>query len=103
MKLIEIHLHKIFDLCRKYKVKKLYVFGSILTNRFNDNSDVDFCVDFDKESINSAKLEWASLFFDFLHEMEALLKRKVDIVFDTHINNPIFRQELDRTKQLIYG
>ena len=103
MKLIEINLQKIFELCRKYKVKKLYVFGSILTNRFNDNSDVDFCVDFDKESINEAKLDWAALFFDFLHEMESLLKRKVDIVFDTYISNPIFRQELDSTKQLIYG
>lgn len=103
MKLIEINLHKIFDLCKKYKVKKLYVFGSILTNRFNDQSDVDFSVDFDKESINRDKLDWASLFFDFIHEMESLLGRKIDMVFDANISNPIFRQELDRTKQLIYG
>ena len=27
---------------------KLWVFGSILTNRFNNESDVDLCVDFDK-------------------------------------------------------
>lgn len=103
MKLIEINLHNIFSLCKKYKVKKLYVFGSILTNKFNENSDVDFCVDFDKDLINRDNLDWASLFFGFFHEMEALLGRKIDMVFDSNISNPIFRKELDRTKQLIYG
>ena len=46
MKLIENNIQKIVALCKKYKVGKLFVFGSILTNRFNDNSDVDLVVDF---------------------------------------------------------
>ena len=46
MKLIEMNIDKIVDLCRKYKVAKLWVFGSILTPRFNDESDVDFSVIF---------------------------------------------------------
>ncbi|MDE7437715.1 MAG: nucleotidyltransferase domain-containing protein [Muribaculaceae bacterium] len=103
MKLIEINLQNIFALCKKYKVKKLYLFGSILTDRFNDESDVDFSVEFDKEEINKNKMDWADLFFDFLHEMENLLGRKVDMVFDNHITNKIFRKELDNTKRLIYG
>lgn len=49
MKIIEINLGRIIDLCKKYRVKKLYVFGSILTDRFNDDSDVDFSVDFDSQ------------------------------------------------------
>ncbi len=103
MKLIEINLQQIFALCKKYKVKKLYLFGSILTERFNDQSDVDFSVEFDKEEINNNKMDWADLFFDFLHEMEELLGRKVDLVFDNYISNTIFRKELDNTKRLIYG
>lgn len=103
MKLIEINLQNIFALCKKYKVEKLYLFGSILTDRFNDESDVDFSVEFDKEEINKNKMDWADLFFDFLHEMENLLGRKVDMVFDNHITNKIFRKELDNTKRLIYG
>ena len=103
MKLIEINLQNIFALCKKYKVKKQYLFGSILTDRFNDESDVDFSVEFDKEEINKNKMDWADLFFDFLHEMENLLGRKVDMVFDNHITNKIFRKELDNTKRLIYG
>lgn len=103
MKLIELNLHKIIELCRKYRVRKLYVFGSILTNRFTNESDVDFCVDFDKEKIESERLDWADLFFDFIHELESLLKRKVDMVFENNITNEYFRNELNRTKHLIYG
>ncbi|WP_295731600.1 nucleotidyltransferase family protein [uncultured Muribaculum sp.] len=103
MKLIEINLHRIFELCKKYRVRKLYVFGSILTDRFSEDSDVDFAVDFDKEAINRDNMDWADLFFDFLHEMESLLKRKVDMVFDGNITNSVFRKELDRTKRLVYG
>lgn len=44
MRLIEINMDKIVALCKKYKVAKLWVFGSILTDRFNDDSDVDFSV-----------------------------------------------------------
>ncbi len=49
------------------------------------------------------KIDWANLFFDFLHEMENLLGRKVDMVFDNYISNEIFRKELDNIKRQIYG
>lgn len=45
MKLMEMNMDKIIALCKKYKVAKLWVFGSILTDRFNDNSDVDIVFD----------------------------------------------------------
>lgn len=103
MKLIERNIQKIIELCKKYRVKKLYVFGSILTDRFNDDSDIDFSVDFDSESINREQLDWADIFFNFLHELENLFERKIDIVFDNNIKNKYFKRELDQTKQLIYG
>ena len=103
MKLIELNLESIIALCKKYKVAKLWVFGSILTSRFNDQSDVDFSVDFDSEAINKERLDWADIFFNFLHELESLIGRKVDLVCDDSVNNPYFRKELDSTKRLIYG
>lgn len=103
MKLIELHLDKIIALCKKYKVAKLWVFGSILTPRFNDDSDVDFSVEFDSETINSQHLDWADIFFDFMHELEKIMSRRIDLICDDAVSNPIFRRELDRTKQLIYG
>lgn len=103
MKLIEINIEKIFALCKKYKVKKLYVFGSILTDRFNDKSDIDFSVDFDRDIIDRENLDWADIFFGLMHELEDILKRKVDVVVDDYINNANFREELNKTKRLIYG
>ena len=103
MKLIELNLESIIALCKKYKVAKLWVFGSILTSRFNDQSDVDFSVDFDSETINKEGLDWADIFFNFMHELESLIGRKVDLVCDDSVNNPYFRRELDSTKRLIYG
>ncbi len=47
MKLIENNLQRIIALCKKHKVHRLFVFGSILTNRFTDTSDVDMVVDFE--------------------------------------------------------
>ena len=44
MKLIERHIKSIAALCRKYKVNRLFVFGSVLTDRFNDGSDIDMVV-----------------------------------------------------------
>lgn len=103
MKLIEMNIDRITFLCKKYRVKCLYVFGSILTDRFNNESDIDFAVNFDKEKIESEKTDWADLFFDFIHEMEELLGRKVDMVVDDAIRNRYFKQELDNTKRAIYG
>ena len=48
MKLIENNIQKIIDLCKKHKVHKLFVSGSVLTNRLSENSDVDLVVDFNK-------------------------------------------------------
>lgn len=103
MKLIEMNIEKLFALCRKYRVSKLWVFGSILTPRFSENSDVDFSVDFDDNAINSEGLDWADIFFDFMHDLERLFGRKIDLVCDDSVTNSHFRKELDSTKQLIYG
>lgn len=57
-----MNMDKIIALCKKYKVAKPWVFGSILTPRFNDQSDVDFSVNFDAETINSEGLDWADIY-----------------------------------------
>ena len=101
MSLIDRNISKILELCRRYKVKTLYVFGSILTSRFNRNSDVDLLVRFRKEEI--PLLEYADNFFDFQTALESLFNRKVDLVCEDAIKNSYFRQEVDSKKQLIYS
>lgn len=85
----------------KYKVAKLWVFGSILTPRFNDESDVDFLVDFDERNIEL--LDFADNFFDFIHEIEAVMGRKVDMVVNKSIKNRFFRAEVDENRKLLWS
>ena len=101
MKLIEHNLQRIFDLCRKYKVKSLAVFGSILTDRFNDQSDVDLLVDF--EPTDHDKFDYVTNFLDFQDALEILFKRKVDLVVGSSLRNKYFINNVNRNKQVIYG
>lgn len=101
MKLIELNIERIVELCKRFHVRKLWVFGSILTNRFNDKSDVDLCVDFEWENI--PLMEAADNFFDFQNALENVFGRKVDITDDSAVRNPYFREELNEKRMLIYG
>lgn len=100
MHLINDNMNKISALCKKYKVKSLYVFGSILTSRFYDKSDIDFSVTFypEKNPFVSGRN-----FRNFYMELEDLFNRRIDLVDESIVKNPYFKAELDATKQLIYG
>ena len=101
MKIIELNIHKIIDACKRFHVRKLWVFGSILTSRFSEDSDVDFCVDFDWDKI--PLLDSANNFFGFQEALESLLERKIDLTDDSAVRNPYFSEELNETRRLIYG
>lgn len=101
MKLIELNIQSIIEICKRFHVRRLWVFGSILTPRFNKDSDVDFCVDFDWDNI--PLLESANNFFGFQDSLENLLQRKIDLTDDSAVKNPYFREELNETRHLIYG
>lgn len=100
MHLINDNLQKLIALCKKHKVRKLYAFGSILTSRFNDQSDVDILVDFNSEIDHDT---YADNYFDFYHALSSLFGRDVDLVDESAVKNPYFKEELEETKHLIYG
>lgn len=93
------YLPKIIALCKKHKVKKLFAFGSVLTNRFTDKSDIDLLVDFE----NVAPEDYADNYFDLKDALSDIFRREVDLLEDKGIRNPILRRNIDRSKQLIYG
>ena len=99
MKLIENNIQRIIDLCKKHKVHKLFVFGSILTNRFNDKSDIDLVVDFKKTEIE----DYFNNYFDFKYSLEELLNREIDLLEEQTIKNPYLKKSVDATKTQIYG
>lgn len=99
MSIIERNMDNIRTLCSKHKVAKLFVFGSVLTNRFKKDSDVDLLVDFADVDL----YDYADNYFDFKYSLENLLKREVDLLEDKAIENPFLRESIDSSKKQIYG
>jgi predicted nucleotidyltransferase len=93
------HIPQIKKLCEQHKVEKLYAFGSVLTDRFSEDSDVDLVVDFKDIPL----LERADNYFDFKFSLEDMFNRSVDLLEEKAIKNRFFKFNLDQTKQLIYG
>lgn len=99
MKLLENNISQIVALCRKHKVSKLFAFGSILTDRFNDESDVDLLVSFNKSEVT----DYFDNYFDFKYSLEDLLGRTVDLLEEQTVKNPYLKRNVNATKALIYG
>jgi len=90
---------QINNLCRQYNVNRLFAFGSVLTDRFNEKSDVDLIVDFDKQAVKDHFLNY----FDFKYSLENVFKRDVDLIEEQPIRNSYLRKNIENSKTLIYG
>jgi len=99
MNLIKSHTADISKLCKKYNVKSLYVFGSVLTDKFNTESDIDLIVEFQPLNV----LDYADNYYDLKFSLETILKREIDLLEEKAIKNPYFRKTINQNKQLIYG
>ena len=99
MNLIDQNINSISKLCESHKVNHLYAFGSVLTNKFSEKSDIDLIVDFKDIEL----LKYADNYFDFKFSLEDLLKRHIDLLEEKAIKNPYFKQSVDNQKKLIYG
>jgi predicted nucleotidyltransferase len=86
-------------LCKQNKVRSLYVFGSVLTDEFNKNSDIDLIVDID--SIDP--FDYADSYFNLKFALQELFKRPVDLLESKAIKNPYIIENINRSKSLIYG
>lgn len=98
MNIVEINRDKLIELCEQHKVKELYLFGSILTDKFNDSSDIDMLIQFSQIDV----LEYFDNYMDLKEALENLFQREVDLVENQAIRNPIFRQVVEREKKIVY-
>jgi uncharacterized protein len=99
MDLVESNIDAIKALCKSHYVNRLFIFGSVLTNRFKKDSDIDLIVDFQGIDLYN----YADNYFDLKDSLEHLFNREVDLLEDKAIHNPYLRQSIDSSKQLIYG
>lgn len=85
--------------CERYGVKRLRVFGSYATEKFDrETSDVDFLVVFQpgRENVYHD-------YFDLKFELERIVGRRVDLVVERSVRNPFFRASAFANAQDVYA
>ena len=95
---INDYINDIHDICKAHKVKSLSVFGSVISNNFKAESDIDFMVD-----INSNDpIDYAENYFDVKFKLEDLLKKPIDLLELKGIRNKYLLRNINQNKRLIY-
>lgn len=95
---LQKYIEDIKRLCRKHKVHRLYAFGSALTDRFTEESDIDLMVDFEPIDV----LQYADNYFDLKFSLENMFNRRVDLLEEKAVRNPYFMQAVSDKRQLVY-
>ncbi len=97
---ITIDHEKLAEFCRKWKIKELSFFGSVLRDDFGPESDVDILVSFEPDE------EW-NLWdhHSMQEELSALLGRPVDLITRRSIersNNWIRKRAILESAETVY-
>lgn len=88
------------ELCRRFGVARLEVFGSVAGGQFeNSSSDLDFLVEFSK----SPQTSRADQYFGLLFALEDLFGRPIDLVCSRAMRNPYFIKAVNRTRMPLYA
>ena len=98
-KVADSHTKELEELCKKFKVKELYLFGSAVAGNLSQKSDLDFLVSFDRKGYEGAFEQ----FIGFKNELEQIYGRSVDLYHYKKFRNPIFQKEVERSKKLLYA
>lgn len=97
---IERHRVELSDICRRFFVARLEVFGSAADGDFDEStSDLDFLVEF----AGVPDHERFGVYFGLLHALEDLFGRKVDLVEAGAPRNPYFLRRLNESRRIVYG
>ncbi len=95
---LDKYIHEINNLCRDHKVKSLYAFGSVLTDQFGPDSDIDLVVE-----INSNDpIDYAENYFDFKFKLQALINKPIDLLEEKGIRNAHLKSRIECSKLRIY-
>lgn len=98
MSILDRYSSDIDSICNRCNVKKLYAFGSVLTEKFDKNSDIDLIVDFESMDVES----YADNYFDLKFSLQDILKRPVDLLEEKALKNPFFIQLINQQRKVVY-
>ncbi|OQA03468.1 MAG: hypothetical protein BWY69_00443 [Planctomycetes bacterium ADurb.Bin401] len=100
VQLIEKKLDVLKQLCRQYRVHRLELIGSALSDqKFEpENSDIDFL---EFEQLNTG--EYADTYFGLLEALENLFCRHIDLVMKKAVKNRYFLESVNNNHQMLYA
>ena len=97
---IEPKRHELNAACSRYRVERLYVFGSLATGGFDtDRSDIDFLASF---ADRTPTPEYADRFFGLERSLTGIFKRPIDLLTEEGIKRDEFRNRVSETRRLVY-
>lgn len=99
MGFVEQHTDSLVKLCQTFQVEKMYLFGSALNSKFNEKSDLDFLVKFKPIELS----EYFDNFISFKENLESLFNRKVDLLEEQALRNPVLINSINNSKKIVYG
>ena|ERR1700761_7101686 len=94
----DLYSNTFIELCKKHQVKELYVFGSIVSGNFTDESDLDVLVEINETD----PLTRGELLLSLWDELEQYSNRKVDLLTYNSLRNPYLKESINNTKRLLY-
>ncbi len=97
--ILQNNLDKIAALCKVNNVKSLFAFGSVTTDMFTAESDIDFLVSFKPMDYG----DYADAYFTVAANLEKIFQRPIDLVTEKSLSNPYFIQSVNRSKIKLYG
>jgi len=99
--LVEKNRKALKELCVKFRVRRLEVFGSASTGRNFDTekSDLDFLVEF----LTLQPGEYADAYFGLLDALETLFHRHIDLVMPQAAKNRYFIESINKNREVLYA
>jgi uncharacterized protein len=98
---IPVDYEAIARFCRKWGVREFALFGSILTDEFRPDSDVDVLISFSDPEPDLGP--WGEQLDTMREELEAMFGRRVDLVQKNLVRNPFRRHHILTTRRIIYA
>ena len=97
---LELKRERVAELCRRFGVLRLDVFGSAVRDDFDpERSDIDLLVRLE----DVPPVEYSRHYFDLKEALERLLGRRVDLVTEPSLANPFFKARVLHERQPIYA
>ena len=94
---VAVDSERIQEFCRRWKVRELSLFGSVIRPDFRDESDVDVLVDL-YPGHGLTLYDWQ----DMIGELDEIFGRRVDLVAKSGLRNPLRRRAILQTAETVY-